>query len=74
MTATLAVAPVFDLDRVLASIDTMAARKPVAAQIVSVANADCTSAKELCTVLASDVTLSGRVIMLSNSAYFGIRG
>jgi HD-like signal output (HDOD) protein len=71
---TLTVAPVFDLERVLASIDTMAARKPVAAQIVSVANADGTSAKELSTVLASDVTLAGRVMKLSNSAYFGMRG
>ena len=74
MTVTLAMAPVFDLDRVLGSIDTMAARKPVAAQIVSVANADGTSARELSTVLASDVTLAGRVMKLSNSAYFGMRG
>jgi HD-like signal output (HDOD) protein len=71
---TLVPAPVFDLDRVLASIDTMAAQKPVAAQIVSVANADGTSAKELSAVLASDVTLAGRVMKLSNSAYFGMRG
>lgn len=71
---TLATAPVFDIERVLASIDTMAAQKPVAAQIVSVANADGTSAKELSAVLASDVTLAGRVMKLSNSAYFGMRG
>jgi HD-like signal output (HDOD) protein len=71
---TLATAPVFDVERVLASIDTMAAQKPVAAQIVSVANADGTSAKELSAVLASDVTLAGRVMKLSNSAYFGMRG
>ena len=31
-------APVFDIEKVLASIDTMAAQRPVAAQIVSVAN------------------------------------
>jgi len=71
---TLVAAPVFDIERVLASIDTMAAQKPVAAQIVSVANADGTSAKELSAVLASDVTLAGRVMKLSNSAYFGMRG
>ena len=71
---TLTTAPVFDIERVLASIDTMAAQKPVAAQIVSVANADGTSAKELSAVLASDVTLAGRVMKLSNSAYFGMRG
>ena len=74
MPMTLAAAPVFDIEAVLASIDTMAAQKPVAAQIVSVANADGTSAKELSGVLASDVTLSGRVMKLSNSAYFGMRG
>jgi HD-like signal output (HDOD) protein len=74
MPPTLVAAPVFDLEAVLASIDTMAAQKPVAAQIVSVANADGTSAKELSAVLASDVTLAGRVMKLSNSAYFGMRG
>lgn len=74
MPTTLAAAPVFDIETVLASIDTMAAQKPVAAQIVSVANADGTSAKELAAVLASDVPLAGRVLRLSNSAYFGMRG
>ena len=67
-------APVFDIERVLASIDTMAAHKPVAAQIVSVANSDDTSAKKLSQLLASDVTLAGRVMKLANSAYFGMRG
>ena len=38
-------APVFDIEHVLASIDTMAAQRPVAAQIVSVANSDDTSAR-----------------------------
>ncbi|MBY3553048.1 HDOD domain-containing protein [Modestobacter lapidis] len=74
MPTTLAAAPVFDIEAVLASIDSMAAQKPVAAQIVSVANADGASAKELSAVLASDVTLAGRVLKLSNSAYFGMRG
>ncbi|MCZ2860407.1 HDOD domain-containing protein [Blastococcus sp. VKM Ac-2987] len=66
--------PVFDLERVLASIDTMAAQRPVAAQIVSVANSDDTSAKALSRILASDVALAGRVMKLANSAYFGMRG
>ena len=67
-------APSFDIERVLASIDTMAAQKPVAAQIVSVANADDTSSKKLAAILATDVALAGRVMKLANSAYFGMRG
>jgi HD-like signal output (HDOD) protein len=66
--------PSFDIERVLASIDTMAAQRPVAAQIVSVANADDTSAKALSRILASDVALASRVMKLANSAYFGMRG
>ncbi|RBY90404.1 histidine kinase [Blastococcus sp. TBT05-19] len=64
----------FDLEKVLASIDTMAAQRPVAAQIVSVANSDDTSAKVLSRILASDVALASRVMKLANSAYFGMRG
>jgi HD-like signal output (HDOD) protein len=67
-------APVFDIERVLASIDTMASQKPVAAQIVTVANSDDTSAKKLGSILATDVALAGRVMKLANSAYFGMRG
>jgi HD-like signal output (HDOD) protein len=67
-------APTFDIEKVLASIDTMAAQRPVAAQIVSVANSDETSAKVLARILASDVALAGRVMKLANSAYFGMRG
>ena len=74
MPPTLVAAPSFDLEAVLASIDTMAAQKPVAAQIVSVANSDDTSAKALAQILASDVALASRVMKLSNSAYFGMRG
>ncbi|WP_448628261.1 HDOD domain-containing protein [Geodermatophilus sp. URMC 64] len=75
MTPLVAVsAPSFDIERVLASIDTMAAQKPVAAQIVSVANSDDTSAKRLANILATDVALAGRVMKLANSAYFGMRG
>jgi HD-like signal output (HDOD) protein len=65
---------VFDIEKVLASIDTMAAQRPVAAQIVSVANSDDTSAKALSRILASDVALASRVMKLANSAYFGMRG
>jgi HD-like signal output (HDOD) protein len=71
---TLAAVPVFDIERVLASIDTMATQRPVAAQVVSVANADSASAKELSRALGLDVALSGRVMKLANSAYFGMRG
>ena len=67
-------APIVDIEKVLASIDTMAAQRPVAAQIVSVANSDETSAKVLARILASDVALAGRVMKLANSAYFGMRG
>lgn len=67
-------APSFDVEKILASIDTMAAQKPVAAQLVSVANSEDTSAKELSRILASDVALAGRVMKLANSAYFGMRG
>jgi HD-like signal output (HDOD) protein len=66
--------PVVDLEHVLASIDTMAAQRPVAAQIVSVANSDDTSARALARILASDVALASRVMKLANSAYFGMRG
>jgi HD-like signal output (HDOD) protein len=67
-------APVFDVETILAGIDTMAAQKPVAAQLVSVANAEGASATELARILASDVALAGRVMKLANSAYFGMRG
>ena len=68
------VMPMFDIESILASIDTMAAQRPVAAQIVSVANGEDTSAKELSRILASDVALASRVMKLANSAYFGMRG
>jgi HD-like signal output (HDOD) protein len=69
-----AAGPVFDIEHVLASIDTMAAQRPVAAQIVSVGNSDDTSARALSRILASDVALASRVMKLANSAYFGMRG
>ncbi|WP_245177539.1 HDOD domain-containing protein [Geodermatophilus sp. DF01_2] len=74
MPTPLVAAPSFDLEAVLASIDTMAAQKPVAAQIVSIANSDDTDARTLAQTLASDVALAGRVMKLANSAYFGMRG
>jgi HD-like signal output (HDOD) protein len=67
-------APVFDIEKILASIDSMAAQRPVAAQIVSVANQDDTDARALARILASDVALASRVMKLANSAYFGMRG
>ncbi|MGZ4626319.1 MAG: HDOD domain-containing protein, partial [Kineosporiaceae bacterium] len=74
MSSALLPAPQFDIEKVLASIDTMAAQRPVAAQIVSVANADDTDAKKLSRILAADVALAGRVMKLANSAFFGMRG
>jgi HD-like signal output (HDOD) protein len=70
----LAAAPSFDLEAVLASIDTMAAQKPVAAQVVSASNSDDTDARTLARTLSADVALAGRVMKLANSAYFGMRG
>ena len=70
----LAAAPTFDLEVVLASVETMAAQKPVAAQIVSIADSDDTDARVLARTLAADVALAGRVMKLANSAYFGMRG
>lgn len=63
-----------DVERVLASIDTMAAQKPVAAQVVALTSADDTSAKDLAAILAGDLALASRVLKLANSAYFGMRG
>ena len=67
-------APAYDIETILASIDTLAGQRPVAAQIVSVATSDDTSAKALSRILATDVALAGRVMKLANSAYFGMRG
>jgi len=70
----LVLAPLFDLERVLASIDSMAAQRPVAAQIVSVANGEDAGAAELARILSGDVALAGRVMKLANSAFYGMRG
>lgn len=75
MTAlSLGAPPAVDLDRLLAGIDTLAAQRPVAAQVVAVANAEDASARTLAGVLAADVALAGRVMKLANSAYFGMSG
>ena len=57
-----------------ASIDTMAAQRPVAAQIVALTHADDAGAKDLSRLLAADAALTGRVLKLANSAYYGLRG
>jgi HD-like signal output (HDOD) protein len=64
----------FDLKLMLSSIDKLAAQRPVAAHLVAAADADETGAKQLATILSGDVALSGRVMKLANSAYFGMRG
>jgi HD-like signal output (HDOD) protein len=61
------------LERVLASIDSMATQRPVAARIVTATSSDDVSARELSRVLATDVALAGRVMKLANSATFGMR-
>ena len=58
----------------LASIDTMAAQRPVAAQIVALTHADDAGAKDLSRLLAADAALAGRVLKLANSAYYRLRG
>ena len=62
------------VDKVLASIDSMAAQRPVAARIVAATNSDDVSARELSRVLATDVALAGRLMKLANSATFAMRG
>ncbi|MDP9430050.1 MAG: HDOD domain-containing protein [Actinomycetota bacterium] len=69
MTVTAPPTPL-DVQHLLASIDTMAAEKPIAAQLVGLASADDTSARELAAILAGDVALAGRVMKLANSAYW----
>jgi HD-like signal output (HDOD) protein len=74
VTTSLVVAPTFDLEPVLASIDTLAAQRPVAAQVVSSASSEETDAQDLSRVLAADVALASRVLKLANSAFYGMRG
>jgi HD-like signal output (HDOD) protein len=65
---------VVDLEQILASIDRLAAQRPVAAQLVAAAEHEETDAKSLAAILSADVALTGRVMKLANSAYFGMRG
>jgi HD-like signal output (HDOD) protein len=62
------------LARVLASIDSMASQRPVAARIVTATQSEDVNARELSRVLVTDVALAGRVMKLANSATFGMRG
>ena len=55
-------------------IDDLAAHRPVAARLVAAADAEETDARSLAAILGADVALSGRVMKLANSAYFGMRG
>lgn len=66
--------PAFDLGGVLARIDTLATRQPVAARVVAATNLEDTDAKQLANLLAADMALSGRVLKLANSAFYGMRG
>lgn len=62
------------LERVLATIDSMDARRPVAARVVTATRSDDVSARQLSRLLATDLALAGRVMKLANSATFGMRG
>jgi HD-like signal output (HDOD) protein len=64
----------FDLGRVLGRVDRLATQRPAAARIVSATDSEDTDAKTLATILAADMALSGRVMKLANSAYYGMRG
>jgi HD-like signal output (HDOD) protein len=58
----------------LAGIDDMSTRRPVAAQIVSVTSSERTDSKALAQVLMGDARLAGRVMKLANSAHYGMGG
>ena len=58
----------------LAGMDDMSTRRPVAAQIIAVTSSDTTDARELAQVLIGDARLAGRVMKLANSAHFGMSG
>jgi HD-like signal output (HDOD) protein len=63
-----------DVNAVLDSLDRMTSQRPVAAQIVATSNKESSGAKELAAVLGADVALTGKVLKLANSAYFGMSG
>jgi HD-like signal output (HDOD) protein len=58
----------------LAGIDDMSTRRPVAAQIVTVTSSERTDSKALAQVLMGDARLAGRVMKLANSAHYGMGG
>lgn len=60
--------------QLLAGIDEMATRRPVAAQIVTVTGSERADAKVLARVLMGDARLAGRVMKLANSAHYGMGG
>lgn len=62
------------LEEVLESIATMAAQRPIAAQIVALTDGERAGARDVARLLAADPALSGRVLKLANSAYYGMRG
>ncbi|SDQ46834.1 HDOD domain-containing protein [Quadrisphaera sp. DSM 44207] len=62
------------LDELLGTVDSLAARRPVAARVVAMTDDDGVGAKELADVLVADATLSARLMRLANSAYYGLGG
>src|SRR3954452_8659627 len=70
---TLEAAPL-ELTALIAGIDSLSSQRPIAAQLVTAAGLPDTDARKLSAILAADVALAGRVMKLSNSAYFGMRG
>lgn len=64
----------FDVADVIENINGLASQRPVAGRIIAAADAEDTDARKLSLILASDVALSGRVMRLANSAYYGMRG
>ncbi len=82
MSDNVTVAPVPDTDQevqdetaaLLAGIDDMATRRPVAAQIVSVTSSERSDSRALAQVLMGDARLAGRVMKLANSAHYGMSG
>jgi HD-like signal output (HDOD) protein len=71
---TLPATPHFDVQRVVDGLDGLAVQRPTAARVIAVAASEDSDAKELADSLSGDVALSGRVMKLANSAYYGMRG
>jgi len=62
------------MSELLELIDELAARRPVAARVVSMTGDDGVGAKELAGTLSADVALTTRVMRRANSAYYGLGG